>query len=100
METRQQKKELIEIRKLATVVFFGQGKIPDITKKFFDRFEISFFRQLEKTVRPYLKSNGLTDGKRIRVELPEISEFLKIPDSDFVLSEKVCKYLSLLFPGL
>ena len=58
---------------------------------------------MENKLIPVMKENGDMDGvllnKMIRLWKPNLADLLNIPSNTFRLSEKICSFISVIFPG-
>lgn len=104
--TKLQQAELDKIEKHILIMLFGKEQIPDVTAGILTALNInpnSYVKEFEEKLIPVMKENGDIDGtllnKLIRLWKPHIADYLNIPTDTFRLSEKICSYISILFPG-
>lgn len=104
--TKLQQIELDRIEKHILIMIFGQEQIPDVTAGILSALNINpntYIKEFENRLIPVMKENGDIDGnllnKVIRLWKPHIADYLNIPSDSFRLSDKICSYISILFPG-
>lgn len=104
--TKLQQAELDKIEKHILIMIFGQEDIPNPAAEIMTALNINpndYVKKMENKLIPVMKENGDIDGallnKMIRIWKPHIADLIRFPTEEFRLSEKICSYISLIFPG-
>lgn len=104
--TKLQQTELDRIEKHILIMLFGQEEIPEPTAEIIKALNINpndYIKKMENKLIPVMKENGDMDGvllnKMIRLWKPNLADLLNIPSNTFRLSEKICSFISVIFPG-
>lgn len=106
--TKQQQNELDTIERRILICLFGSENIPNSTAIGLRILNINpndVIKKFENKMIPIMKKDGRIDGKILRKiiqfsKFSELTEFLNLPDEDFLLSDLICSIVSSFIPGV